>query len=471
MMSNELAAGAVFGRYSIVRKIGEGGMGAVYEARHLDLDKRVALKTLASALSLRGEAQARFLREARVAARLDHPHAVAVSDVGTCDGLPYMVMEFLEGEDFQALLEREGKLTAQGIADIILPVLLALQAAHEVGIVHRDVKPHNIFLVRTRHGGSHPKLLDFGISKIVDGIAGGDLTHTASMLGTPYYMSPEHVQSSKHADARSDQYSLAVLMYQAASGTLPYQAADLYPLLSAISSGNHVPLQQREPSLPPEFCAIVERGMSLSRDQRYPTLQEMGQDLLRFCSPAQQSKWQEAFTPVSLDKARAVIPISAETPKPFERSVAATSNSLLLPLNKPAKPWLLAVAGGGVAVVSVALLMGHLLRPKSDAAAASATPSAAPDSADPSPPTPVLAEPLISAVAAEAPPAQAAPPASSAPVAVRAAAAAAVHAPTPKSAVQARAEPPKATGVPAAAPKPAVAKPPVRSANDAPFIE
>src|SRR4051794_10198971 len=148
----EFVPDSEFGRYRIRRLLGRGGMGAVYEAVHVDLGKRVALKTLSGALGLREDARARFLREARAAARLDHPHVVDVSDVGIVDEVPFLIMEYLEGEDLHQLLERDGALAVPRSLEIVLPIAWALASAHELHIVHRDIKPQNVFLARTKQG-------------------------------------------------------------------------------------------------------------------------------------------------------------------------------------------------------------------------------------------------------------------------------------------------------------------------------
>ena len=160
-----LAAGTCLGKYQVVRLVGEGGMGAVYEGIHLEIGKRVAIKTMSPALAAIPDARARFLREAQLTSRVRHPHAVDVTDVGSEGGHTYLVMEFLEGEDLAHHIERRGPMPLDEIADIMLPVLAAVTAAHDEGIIHRDLKPQNIFLSQTRDGAIVPKVLDFGISK------------------------------------------------------------------------------------------------------------------------------------------------------------------------------------------------------------------------------------------------------------------------------------------------------------------
>ncbi|MFO0625529.1 MAG: serine/threonine-protein kinase [Polyangiales bacterium] len=223
-----LRDGAQLGRYRVLRRIGSGGMATVYEAEHGDLEKRVALKTLHPALTLDPEARARFLREGRAAARIRHPNVVEVFDVGQEGDTLYLVMEHLAGEDLGTLLGREGSLGVERLVDLLLPVIAAVMTAHEAGVVHRDLKPENIFLARARNGTTVPKVLDFGISKLSGVGAGPRLTGSAAMLGTPVYMSPEQARSG-HVDARSDQYALGVILYECATGVLPFQAPELYP--------------------------------------------------------------------------------------------------------------------------------------------------------------------------------------------------------------------------------------------------
>jgi serine/threonine protein kinase len=291
----EFVPDSEFGRYRIRRLLGRGGMGAVYEAVHVDLGKRVALKTLSGALGLREDARARFLREARAAARLDHPHVVDVSDVGIVDDVPFLIMEYLEGEDLHQLLERDGALAVPRSLEIVLPIAWALASAHELHIVHRDIKPQNVFLARTKQGTIAPKLLDFGISKLSDGDGQPALTGSVSLLGTPSYMSPEQVRGAKYVDARSDQYSLGVLLYECVAGALPFDQTELYPLLNAISTGMYRPLAQARPGLPPAFVEAVERALALNPDERHASMLEFGRALLPLASREVEAAWRATF--------------------------------------------------------------------------------------------------------------------------------------------------------------------------------
>src|SRR5688572_22810732 len=170
-------------------------MGAVYEGLHVELKKRVAIKTLHPELALRKTARQRFLREGEAASRIRHPHVVDVTDVDTHDGMPYLVMEFLEGLDLKQTIVQKGPMSATETVDLLLPAIAAIAAGHDEGVIHRDLKPHNIFLAHTRTGDIVAKVLDFGVSKLTDPATGGpSLTGTAAIMGTVAYMSPEQAK-------------------------------------------------------------------------------------------------------------------------------------------------------------------------------------------------------------------------------------------------------------------------------------
>jgi CRP-like cAMP-binding protein/tRNA A-37 threonylcarbamoyl transferase component Bud32 len=281
-----LAPGTSFGRYTILRRLGAGGMATVYEARHVDLHKRVALKLLHPWHALRVEVVQRFFLEARTASRIAHPNVVGISDIGAVDGTIFLAMDLLEGEELIQLLGREGPLPIERVADIMLPVLSAVAAAHDAGILHRDLKPANVFLARRRPHGEHPVLLDFGISKVDGGGPATPLTAAGEVLGTPAYMSPEQVvQGMASFDERSDQYALGVTLYEIATGALPFSDEQgLHPLFVAISQGNAPPPSSRRSGLPRAFEELVARAMSLDPEERFPSVLDLSRALLPFAS-------------------------------------------------------------------------------------------------------------------------------------------------------------------------------------------
>jgi eukaryotic-like serine/threonine-protein kinase len=290
-----LAAGTLLGAYRIVRCIGSGGMGAVYEAEHSALQKRVALKVPCLS-GLSEEGRARFVREGRTALRIRHPHVVDITDVGEAEDVAYLVMEYLEGQPLSALLDGKGRLDPAMIADIFVPVAAALEEAHRMGIIHRDLKPDNIFITRTVHERIHPKVLDFGISKLVDDVASPPLTGTNTLLGTPRYLSPEQLQSARSATARSDQYSLGVVMYEAATGTNPFAGHDsLMSVIRAIGDGRRPRAKQVYPELEERLRRIIERAMSVSPAGRFESMLSLGAQLLPLASADTQRMWARYF--------------------------------------------------------------------------------------------------------------------------------------------------------------------------------
>ena len=316
-----LAPGFTLGRYEIRRLIGRGGMGAVYEAIHRDLKKRVAIKVLSTAL-MGEEAEQRFLREGEAASRIQHPNVVDVTDVGVERGLSYLVMEFLEGEDLAHRLARQGALAPQETADLLLPVCAGLAVAHDEGVVHRDIKPENIFLVR-RHGGVEPKVLDFGISKLSgrDAVA---MTGTMATFGTPYYMPPEQLRGARLADQRSDVYALGVVFYECVTGRRPFEAENLYSMLHAVGAGKYPAPRTVKPGLPPEIEAVIVRAMQLDPANRFPTVRQLAAALLPFASEKSRLLWNEAFG--GIDDRSAAAPSAGSAPRiTDDTALAATA--------------------------------------------------------------------------------------------------------------------------------------------------
>lgn len=280
-----LAPGDVLGAYQIVRELGRGGMGAVYEARHLALKKTVAIKILFGGAGNDTETQARFLREGQAAARIRHPNVVDVVDVAAEAGVTYLVMEYLPGESLEAHLRRRGALSPNEAADILLSVISAVATAHQHGVVHRDLKPANIILAEGPHQRVVPTVVDFGISKVNDGDGHEPhLTGTGAMLGTPYYMSPEQVTGARDVGPASDQYSLGVILYRCLTGRLPFEGTTLFSVVAAIMSGQYPPPRTLNPALPPELEAVVARAMNAAASERFPSLMGMASALFPWAS-------------------------------------------------------------------------------------------------------------------------------------------------------------------------------------------
>jgi len=290
-----LLPGMVLGKYQIVQRLGSGGMGSVYEAVHRDISKPVALKTLAARLASEPAAQARFLREAASASRLTHPHVVDVTDFGSDGGITYLVMELLRGEDLAAALAREPMgMSVERIAEVMLAVCAGVFAAHEVGVIHRDLKPPNIFLSRGSLDDVVPKVLDFGISKLLDEKMSSTLTGTGTVMGTTPYLSPEQV-AGRPVDARSDQYSLGVILYECATGQRPHEGETLFAIMRSIADGRFRRPRELRADIPPAFEAVTLRAMSHDPARRFETVHALGHALLPFASQRRRLLWSEYF--------------------------------------------------------------------------------------------------------------------------------------------------------------------------------
>jgi serine/threonine protein kinase len=311
----DLLAGMVLGKYQIVQRLGSGGMGSVYEAVHRDIAKPVALKTLAARLASEPAAQARFLREAASASRLTHPHVVDVTDFGSDGGITFLVMELLRGEDLAAALAREpGGLSIAHTADIMLAVCAGVFAAHEAGIIHRDLKPPNIFLARGGLDDVVPKVLDFGISKLLDEQMSQTLTGTGTVLGTTPYLSPEQV-GGKAIDARSDQYTLGVILYECVTGRRPHEGETLFAIMRSIADARFRRPRELRPEIPPAFEALILRAMSQDPERRFETVHALGHALLPFASQRPRLLWSEYFGTERGVKSTSVLPRTEALPE------------------------------------------------------------------------------------------------------------------------------------------------------------
>jgi serine/threonine-protein kinase len=287
-----------FGPYEVVREIGRGGMAIVYEGRHPKLDSRVALKVLHPLLAAQPSSAARFLREAEAASQIRHQNVVQVFDVGMQDGLPFIVMEFLEGADLATLLTEKGPMPLNGVVDTFLPVISAVGAAHRAGIIHRDLKPSNLMLAHRPPWRVEPVVLDFGISKVQsEDLEQSKLTRSESLLGTVPYMAPEVTRGAKLATAASDQYALGVMLYECATGTRPFAGESQYELMHAIVTALVAPPSSLQPKLPPAFDDLVMTAMHRDPAKRYASLDDLGAALLSLGDTASWARWKSVFLP------------------------------------------------------------------------------------------------------------------------------------------------------------------------------
>jgi eukaryotic-like serine/threonine-protein kinase len=275
------------GKYRIERVLGQGGMGIVFAANHELLGVRVAVKCLLTDIATSTEAVTRFVNEAKNAARIQSDNVARVMDVGTLDGgRPYMVIEFLEGDDLSKLLETRGPLSVQEAVDYVLQALEGLAQAHSIGIVHRDLKPANLFLVKRQDKTMQVKVLDFGISKSTNplGEGSGAMTSTKALLGSPYYMSPEQLRSSKSVDARADIWSVGIILYELLTGTPPFAGDNFGELFAAILEMDAPSLLQKRPDINPQFEHVVMRCLQRKPDNRYSNVGELASALAPFAS-------------------------------------------------------------------------------------------------------------------------------------------------------------------------------------------
>jgi tRNA A-37 threonylcarbamoyl transferase component Bud32 len=269
-------------KYELVRLLGEGGMASVFATRHLRIGRQFAIKILHRRHRADPVMVERFFREARAAAAIGSPHIVEVTDAGeTPEGIPYLVMEYLEGRDLATVLQKEGWLSPQRAVALVLQVCHALVPAHGQGIIHRDLKPENIHVLCLDDGSEQVKVLDFGIALLRQalGTEPPRLTMAGQPIGTPWYMAPEQARGLTDLDQRVDVYALGVVLYEALAGTLPFQGQTLDELLQAITTADPIPLQALRPELEPALVHIVGRAMAREPNDRYPEIADLASEL------------------------------------------------------------------------------------------------------------------------------------------------------------------------------------------------
>ncbi|MFK7986348.1 MAG: serine/threonine-protein kinase [Sandaracinaceae bacterium] len=318
------------GKYRIEKILGQGGMGVVFAATHEWTERPVAVKLLHPQYASDDEIRKRFLREARTAAKLQHDNVVDVLDMGHEDGAVYLVLEMLHGSPLDEFGRGSAPLPPEVVVAAMLPVLDALRAAHAAGVVHRDLKPDNIFIHR-KGRTVVPKVVDFGIAKVVETEA--SLTSTGALIGTPQYMSPEQASGASDLGPQSDVWSIGVVLYELLSGSLPFEAESMIALLLAVATTDPVPLEDRAPELPPALIALVMQTLTRDRDVRVASVAEFAS---RLREVAEDVGWDvdapltEAW-PKILDGERPAASVSPSTPRPktlsspaFDPTVAAT---------------------------------------------------------------------------------------------------------------------------------------------------
>lgn len=382
------------GKYTIGRVLGQGGVGVVFEAFHQRLNQRVAIKILRAEVRKSTEWLTRFDREARASVKLRSPNVARVFDVdSTPDGTPYMVMELLEGWTLNEEISARGQLPVAEAVGYILEACSAMAEAHALGIVHRDLTPANIFLSNA-NGRRVVKVLDFGISKVADERV--NVTTTDAAFGTPQYVSPEQIRSTAHVDTRTDIWSMSVILFQALSGTTPFEGKNASAVVAAVLMDQPKSLGALRPDLPKTLTSVVMKGLEKNLSDRYQTIDEFAAAIAPFGPP---NFALHAGGPLS-DRAGMLMtgPLSIPSPPLMASLTPATMSAenefLTPPFRKQRRTWIVAGALAASVVLITALVLG--LSGSSEPPQNGAT--AAMGSAASSTPEPVSAAPAESAI-------------------------------------------------------------------------
>jgi serine/threonine protein kinase len=325
-MTSDVATGdRISTKYRLLKQLGEGGMGVVFEAEHVRLCQRVAIKFLREEVLAMPDAVERFEREARATCRIQGAHVAQVLDVDSDErGRPYIVMELLRGRDLEAELQERGALPVQQAVDWVLQACAAVAEAHAAGIVHRDLKPSNLFLAEER-GTRVLKVLDFGISKIACEDRGDALTSVGLTVGTPLYMSPEQVRCSRDVDARTDVWSLGVILYELIAGVPPFMGTTT-AAIAAIVADATPNLREARPGVPAGLERAVATALAKSPAHRFPSVEAFGAALMPFASA------EGIAGPFSLHPSREAFDLATTTMRRVPRGPRARESSDLLRL-------------------------------------------------------------------------------------------------------------------------------------------
>lgn len=383
----------VAGKYRVERLVGEGGMGIVVAARHLQLETVVALKLLPDAAANDPVLVKRFLREARAAAQLRSEHVARVLDVGTMEsGAPYMVMEFLEGANLADVLMARGRLDPRTACDYVLQACEAVAEAHALGIVHRDLKPENLYLTTRVGGESLVKVIDFGVSKTT--AVAGALTTTSDVFGSPMYMAPEQMRSSRGVDPRSDVWALGIVLYELLTERCPFEAESLPDLCVKIANEPHRPATDLRPGLPQDLVAIIERCLQKDPAGRFANAAELASALEPFAPAHARTEATNALRVMqSLGETLAesgTVSVTAPALAPSARRRRSISLAgLALAAAVVAGIWIAMRPAAGPPQLALAAV--DAVRSASSFAQESASPPGTPVTLDPPPGTPVPA--------------------------------------------------------------------------------
>jgi serine/threonine-protein kinase len=335
------------GKYLVTRVIAEGGMGIVVAARHLKLDQQVALKFMLPELLRSPEAAGRFLREARAAVMLQSEHVARILDIAELEtGLPYIVMELLEGSDLGGVIYASAPLSVDDAIDYVLQACEAIAEAHALGIVHRDLKPENLFVTRRRDGAAWIKVLDFGISKVIPGLESrqsGARVTTRESMGSPTYMSPEQMRCTRDVDGRADIWSLGIILYELLTGRQPFTGRSIAEICLAVTQAPLPPMARAD--LPEGLAAVVEKCLAKEPEERYLTVADLVRALAPFAPRRSQASVDEVLRGTQgrpEDATATACPAMVRTPDRTTQGVRAT------------RRWKIAGLAGAATVIAAA---------------------------------------------------------------------------------------------------------------------